>query len=525
MTAAADCIFTNAEVHTLGESDEVAEAVAVRDGEIVRVDDEYEVEFLNGVETEVVDLGGRVLLPGFVDAHTHLQHLGRSLVHADLSAADSPGDCADLLADSAESEGTMSDDADGEWILGFGYDESTWDESRYLTREDLDAVTEERPVAAFREDMHIAAVNSAALDRYADEMPDEDVRTEGGDPTGVIVEEAVDVVYEAIEPGAEEMRELLDAAQREANRLGVTGVHDMVRDSRAPEVYRQMDMDGDLTLRVRINYWSDHLDAAVETGLRTNHGSEFVRVGAIKTFTDGSMGGRTAKLSEPYADAADTEGDPEDATGQWVVSPEELRELVSTADEEGFQLTAHAIGDVAVDEVLSAYEGTGDPASARHRVEHAELIADENVERFADSDVVASVQPNFLKWAQPGGLYDDRIGVERRRKADRFADLLEAGAPLAFGSDCMPLDPLFGIHQTVNAPAERQRLSVTEALRAYTRGAAYAGFDEDRLGTIRAGKKADLVALERSPWEHPEDIEDIDVALTVVDGDVVYDGR
>ena len=519
MTAPADRIFTNAEVHTLGDPDEVAEAVAVRDGEIVRVADAYEVEFLEGVDTEVVDLGGRVLLPGFVDAHTHLQHLGARLVNADLSAADSPADSVVLLGESGEAR------PDDEWVLGFGYDESAWDESRYLTREDLDAVSGERPVAAFREDMHTAAVNSVALDRHADAMPDEDVRTEGGEPTGVIVEEAVDVVYEAIEPDADQMRELLAAAQREAHRQGVTAVHDMVRQSRAPEVYRRMDLDGDLALRVRINYWSDHLDALEETGLRTNHGSEFVRVGGVKTFTDGSLGGRTAKLSEPYADEEDADGGDNRETGQWVVPPEELRELVGEADDAGFQVTVHAIGDEAVDEVLAAYEATDEPGAARHRVEHAELADDEAVERFAETGVVASVQPNFLKWAREGGLYDDRLGTERRQRSNRFADLLEAGAPLAFGSDCMPLDPLFGVHQTVNAPAERQRLSVTEALRAYTRGAAYAGFDEDRLGTVAVGKKADLVALDRSPWDHPDEIEDIDVALTVVDGDVVYDDR
>ncbi|MFC4552074.1 MULTISPECIES: amidohydrolase [Halorussus] len=520
MTAAADLILTNAKVHSLASGDggdPDAEAVAVRDGEIVRVDRAYEVDFLEGVETTVVDLGGRVLLPGFVDAHTHLQHLGRSLVHADLSAADSPGDCVDLLADLAEETEDGGGGSD-EWILGFGYDESTWDDSRYLTREDLDRVSETRPVAAFREDMHIAAVNGAALDRYRGEMPDDDVRTEGGDPTGVVVEEAVDVLYEAIEPDAAETRELLDAAQREAHRKGVTSVHDMVRESRAPEVYRQMDADGDLALRVRLNYWTDHLDAVIETGLRTNHGSEFVRVGGIKSFTDGSFGGRTAKLSEPYADA-------EDETGQWVVTPEELREFVGRADAEGLQFTAHAIGDAAVDAVLDAYEATDDPGAARHRVEHAELVSDEALDRFADSGVVASMQPNFLKWVGEDGLYESRIGTERRLKADRLADLADADVPLAFGSDCMPLDPLFGVHQAVNAPSEAQRLSVTEALRAYTVGAAYAGFDDDRLGTVEVGKKADFVALERSPWDHPEDIENIDVALTVVDGDVVYDAR
>ncbi|WP_135807059.1 amidohydrolase [Halorussus marinus] len=510
MTAPADILFTNADVHTLEESDRTAEAVAVRDGEVARVDSAYEVEFLDGVETEVVDLGGRTLLPGFIDAHTHLQHLGRSLVYADLSGADSPADAVERVADAA--------DTDREWVLGFGYDESTWDDSRYLTRADLDRVSEERPVAAFREDMHIAAVNSVALDRYGDEMPDADVKAEGGEPTGVIVEEAVDVVYEAIEPDAAEMRELLEAAQREANRKGVTGVHDMVRNSRAPEVYREMDLDDDLSLRVRLNYWSDHLDALIETGLRTNHGSEFVAVGGVKTFTDGSLGGRTAKLSEPYADA-------DGETGQWVVDPESLRAFVEEAADAGYQLTAHAIGDEAVREVLAAYDDTDDPGEARHRVEHAELTDDDALDRFADSGAVASVQPNFLKWAREGGLYDDRIGTERRERSNRYADMLEAGVNLAFGSDCMPLDPLLGIHQTVNAPADCQRLSVTEAVRAYTGGAAYAGFDEDRLGTVEPGKRADFTVLERSPWDHPETIEDIDVAMTVVDGEVVYDGR
>ncbi|WP_162224418.1 amidohydrolase [Halorussus amylolyticus] len=520
MTAAADLLLTNAAVHTLTDGDDTAEAVAVRDGEIVRVGDAYELDFLNGVETDVIDLGGRVLLPGFIDAHTHLRNVGRSLVHADLSAAESPDDCVELLADAANE--------DRDWILGFGYDESTWDESRYLTREDCDRVSESRPVAAFREDLHTAAVNSVALDRHADAMPNEDVQTEGGEPTGVIVEEALDVLYDAIEPDAAETRDLLEAAQNDANSRGVTGVHDMVRNSRDPEVYRQMELDGDLSLRVRINYWSDHLDALTEIGLRTNHGSEFVQMGGVKTFTDGSFGGRTAKLSEPYADAPEAENESDtdgDATGQWVVAPDELREFVAAGDDAGFQLTAHAIGDEAVREVLSAYDDTDDPGAARHRVEHAELTDDDALDYFAESGVVASVQPNFLKWADEGGLYDARLGTERRERSNRFADLLEAGANLAFGSDCMPLDPLLGVHWAVNAPAERQRLSVTEALRAYTLGAAYAGFDEDRLGTIETGKRADFTVLERSPWEHPDDIENIDVALTVVDGDVVYDRR
>jgi len=512
MTAAADTILTNAEVHSLAEPDETAEAIAIRDGEVVRVDRAGEVAFLAGVETDVIDLDGRVVLPGFVDAHTHMQTLGQYRRFADLRGATGPGDCVERLRES-----TGGDDP---WVLGFGFDESAWAESGYLTREDLDSVSDDRPVAAFREDMHVATVNGVALDLLEADLPDADVRTADGVPTGVLVETAVDVVYRAIEPDEEATRDLLLAAQREAHRRGVIGVHDMVRRSRAPAVYRALDLADELHLRVRLNYWSDHLDAAVETGLHSGHGSEFVRTGAIKTFTDGSFGGRTAKLSADYAD-----GDPGER-GQWVVPPDELRDLVRRADDAGFQVAAHAIGDEAVTAALDAFESeSDDPGAARHRVEHVELADDETIRRFADLGVVASMQPNFLKWAGPDGLYEARLGTARREATDRFPAYLDAGAHLAFGSDCMPLDPLLGVHHAVNAPTDGQRLSVTDALRAYTLGAAYAGFDEDRLGTVGPGKKADLVVLERSPWAHHEEVRDIDVAMTLVDGEVVYDGR
>ena len=188
-------------------------------------------------------------------------------------------------------------------------------------------------------------------------------------------------------------------------------------------------------------------------------------------------------------------------------------------------MTAHAIGDAAIEETISALEATEDPGAARHRIEHVELATDEQLERMAEAGIVASMQPNFHRWAGEGGLYDDRLGDERRRRSNRLRRVLEAGVPLAFGSDCMPLDPLLGVHHAVNAPTDAQRLSVTEALRAYTLGAAYAGFDEDRLGTVEVGKRADLVVLEDSPWDRPDRIDEIDVAATIVDGEVVFDGR
>ncbi len=537
MSDAADLILINGEIHTLTEPDETYEALAIRDGRIVRLGATYDVEMLAGVETTVVDLDGRVALPGFIDAHTHLTTVGRYLVHADLSAAGSPRAAVDLLGERAaelDGEGDAAgEDADfpaDAWVLGYGYDESTWDEDRYLTREDLDAVETDRPVAAFREDMHVAAVDSTALDRLADAFasaPSGTVPTDAnGEPTGVLLEAAIDPVYEAVEPGPAETREIVEAALADCARKGITGFHDMVRNSHAPGVYRDLDAAGALTARVRLNYWTDHLDALREVGLRTNAGSTFVETGAIKSYTDGSFGGRTAKLSESYADAPSNgdESGAGGATGQWVVDPDELSAVVAEATGAGYQFAAHAIGDEAIDAVLDAYEeaAAADPGAARHRIEHVELADDEAIERLANSGVVASVQPNFLKWAREDGLYAARLG-DRRTETNRYRDMLDSGVHLAFGSDGMPMDPLLGVHHAVNAPAESQRIGVTEALRAYTRGAAYAGFDEDRLGTIEPGTLADLVVLDASPWDRPDAIREIDVATTVVDGDIIHD--
>ena len=509
MTEAADLLLTNAEVHTLAHPDETHEAVAVRRGRIVRVGDAYELDFLAGVHTRTVDLGGRVVLPGFIDAHTHLSVLGRKLRHADLSGAGSRDAALDALRDRADAV------ADGDPVLGYGYDESEWDGAP-LTREDLDTVDAAGPVVAAREDLHVVSLDSTALARFGDDLPPDGVRHEAGDPTGVVVERAAEAVLDAIDPDAEGMAHLLRAAQRHANERGVTAVHDMVRRSAAPAVYRDLDAAGELTLRVRLNYWTDHLDALVETGLRTNHGDGLVRVGAIKTFTDGSIGGRTARLSTPYADAPGERG-------EWTVTPNAFRDLLGSAAAAGFQVAAHAIGDEAVDAVTDAYADRDDAATARHRIEHAELASDDAIDRLAGSGVVVSIQPNFHRWAGESGLYADRLG-DRWTDTNRLRRLADADVHLAFGSDCMPLDPLVGVAHAADAPTPDQGLGVTEALRAYTLGSAYAGFDEDRLGTAEPGKRADLVALDRSPWV-VDDIADIEVSLTVVDGEVVYDGR
>lgn len=505
MSAQADRILTNAEVHLHGSKDTVVEAIAIRDERVVKVGDSDSVELLAGVETDVIDCAGRTVLPGFVDAHTHLQSTGRYLVHADLSGANNRTEVLKTLQD---------DEAKlGGWHVGIGYDESMWEDDRVLTREELDTVSDQVPVAAFRVDMHTASLNSVALERLEDDLPEEYVQRADGSPTGVIVEDALNVVRSAI-GGEEDLTEvLLRAAQNHAVSKGVTCVHDFVRGSSVPRAYRELDRGGDLKLRIRLNYWRDHLDAVTELGLLTNHGNDRLTIGAIKSFSDGSVGGRTAKVFDPYTD--------DDGTGTWVVEPETLRGLVDEVDDHELQIAIHAIGDEAIDEVLTAIERADDPGAARHRIEHVEMAHDEHIDRLSESGIIASMQPNFLQWAEADGLYETALG-ERYETMNRFRDMLDAGVNLAFGSDSMPLDPLFGIHCAVNAPQECQRIEVDEAIAAYTTGSAYAGFDEPGLGTLSAGSFADCVILDSSPWEQPAAIDEIEVWATLVGGSIEY---
>ncbi|MFB6170922.1 MAG: amidohydrolase [Haloarculaceae archaeon] len=502
MTAPADLVLTGAEVHTLGTLDETHEAVAVRDGRIARVGRADEVRFLCGVETEVIDLGGQVLFPGFVDVRTDLVAAGQALAHADLSGAP-PAVCVERLRAAP----------DGEWLLGFGYDDGRTD-ARPLVRADLDRVSEDRPVAVFYADCGAACLNSVALARLREDLPEADVRTEDGDPTGVVVGAALDAVRDATAPSPAEVPDLVRTARDWAVSHGLTCVHDAVRDGRAPRVYRDLARADDLGLRIRLIHRASHLDALLAVGARTGDDEGLVATGAVEVAADGRLGARTAKLRTPYDDGTDD--------GQWVASPDRLRALVARADREGFQVSVRAAGDRAVEVALDAL---ADASDRRHRIEGAELLDDALLDRLAAADVVAAVRPGALQWAGADGRYAQCLG-DRWRTTNRVADLLARDVPLAFGSDCAPPDPLFGVQQAVTAPAAGQRLSVTEALRVATAGGAYAGFDEARLGRIEPGARADFVALADSPWSVPVgDLAAVDVALTVVDGDVVYDGR
>ena len=516
MDAAADVLFHSGNIFALtsdapGPAPD-ASAIAISNGRILATGTRSSLSIYERPETRVIDLDGMVVLPGFIDAHTHMVHEGLKQVHADL--ADVP--TRDAALETLKTHAATTDASDSEWIIGLGYDESTWPSQQPPGRADLDRIATDRPVAMLRVDMHTAVLNSYALNEFGPAIDPDLMRYNDGEATGIVLEDAISVISPVVNPSIPETRRVLDHAIRLANQRGITGVHDKVRNSHAPRVYRDLDRDGSLSLRVRIDYWMDHLESLQAVGVGTNHGTEMVRVGAIKSFSDGSIGARTAKLQQAYHDG----GSHGDTRGEWVVRPSVLNDRATGAAKDDFQLAIHAIGDEAIDEVIDILAAL---PCRRHRIEHVELASQEAMERMAAHELVASMQPNFHQWAQSGGLYEQALGTTRTAKTNRFRELHDRGVTLAFGSDCMPMDPLFGIHCAVNAPTAAQSLSVGEAIAAYTSGAAFAGFDDRRVGSLRPGYCADLVVLADSPWEQPTAIREIDVAMTVVDGTIVYE--
>jgi len=483
-----------------------AEALAVSEGRILAIGSAEEVLRLRTPNTEIVDLTGRALLPGFIDAHMHLVSHGLREIgyYLDLSEAGSREEALERVREGVRDRGP------GEWVLGRGWDESRWPEKRYITRGDLDGIAPENPVALVRVDGHILVANTQALER----IPLEAAPEEFDAPTGLLRERAAWAFLAQLRPSSQEVEEAIVAAQKRAHALGITAVHDVVHAEHI-RAYLRLYKQGKLTLRVRLNVPVEHLDALVELGLGTGFGDDRLQLGAVKIFADGSIGARNAALSEPYADEPSSQG-------KLNYPQEELDRLVKKAHEAGFQLMIHAIGDRAIDAALTALERAGVTPEDRARIEHFELPTEQHLERAARLGVVASMQPNFVQWSGPGSMYEKRLGPERDRRMDPHRWVLERGIPLAFGSDGMPFGPLYGIRCVEKAPHGPQRLTIEEALRAYTWGGAYAGFQERELGTLEPGKRADLVVLSEDPTEPPQRIQSLEVHGLSVEGRQVH---
>ncbi len=499
----AELIVINANIYTVSSG--YAQALAVRDGKILAVGNTDEIRKLAGPTTKIEDLGGKTVLPGFVDAHMHLVSVGlrESGYYLDVSQARSLDETLALVR--ARVQQTEKD----RWVLGRGWDESRWPERRFITKADLDRIAPEHPVVLVRVCGHILCANSLALRKIS-------VKPRAGEfdePSGLLREETAWAFLQQLQPSDEQIREAILAGVQLAHKLGVTAIHDIAKPEHI-RAYTALHQARQLRLRVRLNVEVQHLEHLIALGLRTGFRDECVKLGAIKFFADGSLGARNAALRRTYHDA--------ESVGRLNYEQDELNRLVKRAHDHGFQVMIHAIGDRAIDAALEALSSAGATPERRHRIEHAELLHPEQIARMSELGVIASMQPNFLQWSGPGGLYEARLGPERDAQIDPHRKVLDAGVALAFGSDGMPFGPLYGIHWAVHAPHPNQRVSVAEAIHAYTLGAAYAGFEEHLLGSLEPGKFADFIVLSRDPAHASAEINKITVERTYLAGERVF---
>jgi predicted amidohydrolase YtcJ len=441
-------------------------------------------------ENDVWDAKGCPVLPGFIDAHMHPISMGLKRLRLDLSQVRSLQELLQIV----QSASSRISRPSSRFLIGYDWDESLFvDEKRYPTRWDLDKVAPDVPVALSRIDGHLWVVNTKALQML--NLPGDHpfVFKTSGQPNGLLADDAIRYLEPFIEPTFSEKREALRIASQIALEHGVTAMADLYADL---EVYESAVADGDLTVRF-ICCVPPATAQQLKSPLQWRIDKERCEAKFVKLFLDGSIGARTAALREPYADAPDE-------TGRLLLRDRVAEGLMLELNEMGWNLAVHAIGDLAIDQAIEAFRFVRMESKRfmRHRLEHLELLRPEHIGWLSKLNLVASMQPNFVaRWQQPNGLYEVRLGWERAKRMNPFNSVIKAGIPLAFGSDGMPFGPLEGIVGALVHPEPSERLTLRQALLAYTQGAAFACCVESQIGTIAPGKLADLVVLSHLPHE------------------------
>lgn len=527
MPPSIDHLLINANVYTLDAAVPRARTLYIRDGRIRGFEAGPR---LGDVLAE--DLAGTTVLPGFVDAHIHWEWTAMNLKSVDLF------DLTSRAASLKRVVPAVRSTERGKWITGFGWAQSMWQDTGgdFPTATDLDAVAPEHPVLLDSRSGHAAWANSMALalagvNEHTPDPPGGQIQRDAkGRPTGILFEEAIDLVKRQIpEPTALEVADQMEKAQVLAWQCGLTGLHDFDR-PRAFQAMQIMQERGTLGLRIVKNINDPYIRHAHALGLRWGFGGEWLRLGGLKIFADGALGSLTARMLEPYLEQPDN-------YGIVVTEKQRMYELVSEASRLGFPSTIHAIGDEAVRMVLDVLEkvraeeaAAGIPRTARrHRIEHVQIIHPDDAGRLAELDIIASMQPIH-------GTADyqmaDRYWGDRAKYSYNPRLQLDRGARVAFGSDSPvePFEPLKGIHAAVTRRRlnglpgpdgwyPEARLTVEEAIRCYTEGPAWAGGTEDSTGRLAPGYFADLVVLDRDPFQIPADeIPEIRVLGTMVGG-------
>ncbi|MBN1859305.1 amidohydrolase [Candidatus Bipolaricaulota bacterium] len=483
-----------------------ADSILVGNGRILAIGDHIELRGgRSGSCCHKVALDGRLVIPGFIDAHTHFLQTGRVASGQQISLV---GLTRDGVLEAIRAAGERR--SEGEWVLAGGWDESQWNPRRPLAQQELDRAAPHHPVAAVRIDGHVMVLNGLGMSRFP---PGIEHSLDGHEP-GVVREEAVFAFGRAITRSStvEEQDRAFDAAVELARPLGITSVHVMTTQEEVA-VYRR----GCERRRIRVNLCPERpaLETLISEGVRTGAGDEWLRYGGVKLFADGSIGAANAAVSEPFINGT---------CGRLNHSDEEIRGFIGACDEAGLQTVIHAIGDRAIEQVLAAHEALGSSRYLRHRIEHYELPTGEHVERTKEIGAWLCVQPNFIgQWSGPGSLYVARLGEARDRRSNPLRAILVAGIGLGFGSDGMPMSPLYGIRSTLQAPYREQRLSFEEAVDAYTRGGAALSHEERVKGTLAVGMFADLVVLSATETATAESMDDLEVDATFLNGELVYE--
>jgi predicted amidohydrolase YtcJ len=512
-----------------------AQAIAVWRGRILAVGSSGEIRHLIGDRTKVVDLRGKLVLPGFIDNHTHFLSGGFWLGEVKLKDARNEEEFGQRLA--AKSRELPP----GAWITGGTWDHDNWPGGRLPTAELIDRYVPDRPVFVTRYDGHMSVANSLALKLagITAETPDPPggviVRKAGTrEPAGVLKDAAQDLVQRVIPPPSDaEVRRALEVALSEARRVGVTSLTDMDLTPTTLRIYQDLLAEGKLTARIDGRWPLRRWKELADLGLRRHFSADrWISIGGLKGFLDGSLGSSTALFFEPYTQDPGTRG-------LYLTPYEEMKRLVMEADRAGLHIAVHAIGDRANSEMLDIFAEAirqNGPRDRRFRIEHAQHIHPKDFRRFAELGVIASAQPYHA--IDDGRWAEKRIGRKRCQTAYAFRTFLDHGVKLTFGSDwtVAPLDPILGIDAAVTRRTldganpqgwfPEQKITVQEAIQAYTLSNAYATFDEDVKGSITTGKLADMVVLSQDILTvPPTEIVKTEVIMTIVNGRIVYEKK
>ena len=530
----ADSLFLNGKIYTVDPGFSIAEALAVRDGKILWVGSNEQLKKHAGKETRIFDLKGRTVIPGLVESHLHFLPYGELLLQ--INAFQKTKE--EILA---EVKSAYEKREPGEWILGRGWNELFWEEKTLPSREELDAVAPDVPVCLVRVCGHTSWVNSKALEvsgiskETQNPVGGEIFRDSQGEPTGILTDTAAHPIRRLIPTLTDSKKsEAYQAAQKDFFSHGFTSVHDMAAnigyDYGTIEFMKKLYQEGIMQIGICAYVAAPHASAAYEVGAETGLFEDRFSVRGIKFFGDGSLGARSAWMLEEYSDRAGH-------CGNGRFSDEELYSMIVEARRNGFQVITHAIGDAANRQVLDVYERVlkevPEPKDHRFRIEHAQILAQEDITRFAALGVIPSMQ--FVHCSSDKNMTEDRIGAARLKGAFVWRQLLDLGLIIPGGSDAPVelVNPFHGMYAAVTRKDREglpeggwcadQKISRIEALKSFTIWGAYAGFDERTKGSIEVGKYADFAVLDRDILHCPEDaIKDTVVTATVLRGHVVY---